>query len=164
MYQSTGSRMANEPAAEESTRRILDLFVHHFHLRVGGTLSLSDFLGKFQNDGFRNLHFPDGMQFAINNGWVEPNRRNSATSYSLTSAGFGEGALRKGGYTLPGSVTCHPPIWVTCRFPFPCHRLCPQPLSNPRHITDPVGRVIRGATFPISVTPATIRLTGKSLC
>ena len=66
--------MAKEPAAEESARRILDLFVNNFHLRAGGTLFLSDFLGKFENDGFRNLHFPDGMQFAINNGWVEPNR------------------------------------------------------------------------------------------
>jgi hypothetical protein len=101
MYQSTGSRMAKEPAAEESARRILDLFVNHFHLRAGGTLSLSDFLGKFENDGFRNLHFADGMHFAINNGWVEPNRRESATSYILTSAGFGEAALRKGDTPSP---------------------------------------------------------------
>jgi hypothetical protein len=93
--------MAKEPAAEESARRILDLFVNHFHLRAGGTLSPSDFLGKFEIDGFRK-HFQAGMQFAINNGWIAANRRESANSYALTNAGFGEATtLRKGDIPSP---------------------------------------------------------------
>jgi len=84
--------MAKDPTAEESARRIIDLFVRHFRLRAGEILSLNDFLGNFENDGFRNLHFTDGMQFAIDSGWVSPNRRESATSYTLTHAGFSEAA------------------------------------------------------------------------
>ena len=87
--------MAKEPAAEDSARRILDLFVNHFHLSTGSALSLSDFLGKFERRGFRNLHFQVGMRFAIDNGWVAPNRRESASSYTLTSAGFGEAMSAK---------------------------------------------------------------------
>jgi len=85
-------RMTKEPLAEDSARRILDLFVNHFHHRAGGTLSLSHLLCTFEHEGFRNLHFQAGMELAINNGWITPNRRAAPNSYTLTSAGFGETA------------------------------------------------------------------------
>jgi hypothetical protein len=96
IYQSKETRiieatgMTKEPLAEDSARRILDLFANHFHLGAGGTLSLSDLLCTFEHEGFRNLHFQAGMELAINNGWIMPNRRAAPNSYTLTSAGFGE--------------------------------------------------------------------------
>lgn len=69
---------------EKAARRILRLFVHHFHRRAGEALSDSDFPGSFPNGTFHHDHFEGGARFAVRKGWLA----EKESGWQLTEAGF----------------------------------------------------------------------------
>lgn len=73
------------PTPEESARRILDLFVRHYHCRVGGVLLQNHFIEPFATGHWRAADFNAGIEYARQHGWIEdaPNG-----GFRLTEAGY----------------------------------------------------------------------------
>jgi hypothetical protein len=80
------SPMATLPTPEQCAREILAIFVWHFGLLAGEVLRNNDFLTLWPQRGYRSEDFNAGLQFAIENGWLE--LLPGGNSYRLSKSGF----------------------------------------------------------------------------
>lgn len=78
--------MATLPTPEESANKILSLFVDRFKQRPGNVLRVNNFLEAIGKNEINADDFNAGMQFAIDQGWVES--LNEGVSFKLTDKGF----------------------------------------------------------------------------
>jgi hypothetical protein len=77
--------MADLRSPEDAAIFILSIFVHVMHRRPGDVLQQRSFIGPFSRDGWCMSDFKPGMEFAIDQGWVQIVPR---VSFLLTKAGF----------------------------------------------------------------------------
>jgi hypothetical protein len=78
--------MAQLPTPEQCAREILTIFVWHFGLLAGEVLRRNNFLTLWSKRGYRSEDFNAGLQFAIENRWLE--LLPGGNSYRLTKSGF----------------------------------------------------------------------------
>jgi len=78
--------MATLPTPEESAYKILSVFVDRFKQRPGNVLRLNNFLDVIGKNEIHTDDFNAGMQFAIDQGWIEPQK--GGVSFRLTKNGF----------------------------------------------------------------------------
>lgn len=81
--------MATLPTPEETAREILAIFVEHFKCRPEDVLLINNFLAVWPNRGLAAEDFNTGMEYAVEQGWVEAQHQQTIReSFKLTSAGF----------------------------------------------------------------------------
>ncbi len=81
--------MTTRPTPEKCAHEILAIFVWHFGLLAGEVLRRKNFLTLWPQRGYRPRDFKAGLQFAIDNGWLELAPGDKA--YRLTKSGFADG-------------------------------------------------------------------------
>ncbi|HIJ86936.1 MAG TPA: hypothetical protein HPP97_04535 [Desulfuromonadales bacterium] len=79
--------MATLPQPEELARKILDIFVSHFKCRPNDVLLINNIQIVWLNSGLETDDLKDGMEYAVNSGWIEILNDNSM-SFKLTEEGF----------------------------------------------------------------------------
>jgi hypothetical protein len=78
--------MANLPTPEESARAILAIFAFH-NSRPDDVLMAGQVNFAFRQAGGRAAEFQAGLEYAVQNGWLEIGENNTI---KLTNAGFTE--------------------------------------------------------------------------
>ena len=71
---------------EQCAREILAIFVWHYGLLAGEVLRRNNFLTLWPQRGYSSENFKAGVQFAIENLWLE--LLPDGNSYRLTRSGF----------------------------------------------------------------------------
>lgn len=78
--------MATLPTPEETAIEILSIFVNHFKCRADHVLRINNFLAVWHSRGLVAEDFKLGMEYAVEQGWVEIQPVDS--SFRLTKSGF----------------------------------------------------------------------------
>ena len=81
--------MAALATPEKCAREILAIFVWHFGLLAGEVLRRKNFLTLWPQRGYRPRDFNAGLQYAVENGWLELIPGDN--SFRLTRSGFTDG-------------------------------------------------------------------------
>ena len=79
--------MATLPTPQESATAIVEIFVNHFRLHAGQTLMRQNIDAVWPKQGHDYRDLPEGLQFALDQGWLEFNGR----VFVLTESGFAAG-------------------------------------------------------------------------
>lgn len=82
--------MASLPTHEDIAREILNIFVSHFNCRAGAALGTSNFMAVWHKRGLATEDFQPGMQFAVQQGWVEVSEAAVGNNFKLTAAGYSQ--------------------------------------------------------------------------
>ncbi|HXQ52255.1 MAG TPA: hypothetical protein VN802_14260 [Stellaceae bacterium] len=72
------------PTAEDAARRILRLFVGHFHAGPGRVLKQAILLRDFSSDEWQAAAYEAGVMFATEHGWLAA----ASDTLTLTSGGY----------------------------------------------------------------------------
>ena len=78
--------MAKAPSAEDAARYILSIYIAH-NLRSGHALNARNFITPFTEPGWQSSDFQPGMEYAIEQKWIEAKGRDN---FILTDLGFAE--------------------------------------------------------------------------
>jgi len=78
--------MAKAPSAEDAARYIISVYIAH-NLRAGHALRTGNFMSAFDQPGWQPGDFKPGMEYAIEQKWIEMSRPDH---FVLTPAGFAE--------------------------------------------------------------------------
>ena len=78
-------KLATIPTPESMAIEILKIFVGHFKGRIGHVLQVNNFFNIWHQRGLNWEDFLPGMQFAVDNEWIEITERKG---FRLTGLGF----------------------------------------------------------------------------
>ncbi len=79
--------MAQLPTAEQSARKILDIY-SAFQQQPGGGLRVNVFVSNAAKYGLDYSEIDAAIEYSINNGWLEAS--DGRQSYTLTQKGYQE--------------------------------------------------------------------------
>lgn len=80
--------MKIHPPPEQFAKEIMAFLVRQQKMQAGDIIPASDALSLWQQNQRRSSDFRTGMDFAIDDGWVELQQQESGNHFRLTEKGF----------------------------------------------------------------------------